>query len=70
MPVLSGSNLFLHVNLYGGLVYPVCPNHMAHGWIRAHARAHVLTREHAPLDGTYTNDKNVAHHCALARNQG
>ena len=32
--------------------------------------AHVLVRAHAPLDDTYTNDKNVARHRALARNKG
>ena len=68
--VLLGPNLFLHVSPYGGLVCPVCPNRKACGWIKANARAQVLARAHAPLDGTYTNDKNVAHHRTLARNQG
>jgi hypothetical protein len=49
MPILLGLNLFLHVIPYGGLVCPVCPNHKAHGWIEADARAHVLERAHAPL---------------------
>jgi hypothetical protein len=70
MPVLSGLNLFLRVSPYGNLVCPVCPKRKAHGWIEANARAHVLARAHAPLDITYTNDKNVARHPALARNQG
>ena len=69
-PILLGLNLFLRVSPYGGLVCPVCPNRKAHGWSEADARAHVLVRAHATLDGTYTNDKNVAHHHALARNQG
>ena len=70
MPVLLGLNLFLCISLYDGLVCPVYTNLKAHGWIEADTRAHVLVRAHAPLDGTYTNDKNVARHCALARNQG
>jgi len=68
--VLSDLNLFLHVSTYGGLVCPVCPNHKACGWSEANARAHVLARAHAPLDGSSTNDKNVARHRSLARNQG
>jgi hypothetical protein len=60
--------MFLHVSQYGDLVCPICPNHKAHGWIEADARAHVLARAHAPQDGTYTNDKNVALHHVLARN--
>jgi len=67
-PVLSGPNLFWHVSLYGGMVCPICSNRKARGWSKADARAHVLARAHTPLDGTYTNDKNVARHCALARN--
>ena len=42
---------------------------MACGWMEADARAHVLAKACAPLDDTYTNDKNVARHRALARNQ-
>ena len=48
MPILIGLNLFLRVSPYGGLVCLVCPNHKAHGWIMADARAHVLARAHAP----------------------
>ena len=69
-PILLGPNMFLHVSPYGGLVCSVYPNRKARGWIEANARAHVLARAHAPLDGTYTNDKNIARHRALARNQG
>ena len=68
MPVLLGPNLFFHASPYGGLVCPVCPNREACGWYEANARAHVLARAHAPLDGTYTNDKNIARHRALAWN--
>ena len=70
MPVLLGSNLFLRVNPYDGLVCPICPNHKARGWSEDDARVIVLVRAHAPLEGTYTNDKNIARHRALARNQG
>ena len=70
MPILPGPNLFLHVSPYGGLVCPVCPNCKARGWSEVDARVHVLARAHAPLDGTYTNDKKEAHHRALAMNQG
>ena len=62
--------MFLRVNVYGGLVCPIYPNRKACGWIKADARMHVLARAHAPLDGTYTNNKNIARHHALARNQG
>ena len=68
MPILLSLNLFLRIGPYGCLVCPVCPNRKARGWIKADARAHVLARAHAPLDGTYTNDRNVACHHALARN--
>ena len=47
---------------------PSAPNRMARGWIKADVREHVLARAHAALDGTYTNDKNVAYHHTLARN--
>jgi hypothetical protein len=47
-PVLLGPNLFLRISPYGGLVCPICPNHRAHGWSKADARAHVLPRAHAP----------------------
>jgi hypothetical protein len=69
-PILLGPNLFLRVSPFAGLVCPVCPNRKACGWIEADARAHMLARAHAPLDGTYTNDKNIARHRALVRNQG
>jgi hypothetical protein len=69
-PILLRLNLFLRVSSYGGLVCLVCPNRKACGWIKANARAQVLARAHAPLDGTYTNDKNIARHHALAKNQG
>ena len=69
-PVPAGLNLFIRASPFGGLVCPICPNHKARDWIDADARAHVLVRAHAPLDATYTNDKNVAHHHALTRNQG
>jgi len=48
MPFTLGPNLFLHISPYGGLVCPVCPNRMAHGWLEADARAHMLARAHAP----------------------
>ena len=70
MPVLLGPNLFLRISPYGDLVCPICPNCKAHGWSEADARVHVLARAHAPLDGSSTNDKNVARHRSLARNQG
>ena len=70
MPVPMGLNLFMHASPFGGLVCPVCPNRKACGWSEANTRVHVLVRAHAPLDGTYTNDKNVAYHRALPRSQG
>ena len=69
-PILLGLNLFLHVSPCGDLVCLVYPNHKAHGWIEADPRAHVLARAHTPLGGTYTNDKSIAYHRALAKNQG
>ena len=48
MPVLLGSNLFLRVNPYDGLVCPICPNRKVCGWSEADARAHVLARAHGP----------------------
>ena len=68
MPILLGPNLFLRVSPYGGLVCHVYPNHKAHGRIEADAMVHGLARAHALLDDTYTNDKNIARHHALARN--
>ena len=57
----------MHVNPYGSLVCLICPNSMARGWIEADTRAHVLARANTPLDGTNTNDKNIARHRTLAR---
>jgi hypothetical protein len=49
---------------------PVCPKRKARGWNRLFTRQHVLAKAKEHLDGTYTNDKNVAHHRALARKLG
>ena len=67
--VLLGPNLFLHVSPYGGLVCPICPNRMPHGWNEANARAHVLVKARGLQDGYYTKDKDIARYRALARNQ-
>jgi hypothetical protein len=67
--VLMGPNLFIRANLFGGLVWPVCPNHMPRGWNKADTKAHVLTKAHGLRGSYYTKDKNIARHRALARNQ-
>ena len=69
MPVPMGLNLFMHASPFGGLVCPVCPNHMPHGWNEADARAHVLAKARGLRDSYYTKDKNIVCHHALVRNQ-
>ena len=67
-PMPTGLNLFMHASPFGGLVCPVCPNHMPHGWNKADARELVLEKARGLRDDYYTKDKNIARYHTLVRN--